>query len=158
VDVRVANGDAQCNKIYCGGGPTPYEKDGKVKPINPEFVEWGDIPSQGQRGDLKRVRDEIVAGKSVDEIALEDPLMFHQYGRTLSRIEDILLRKKFRTEMTKGIWYWGATGVGKSHKAFEGFDPETHYLYQYQEFQDGYTGQETIIMNEFRGKFDSASS
>lgn len=64
------------------------------------------------------------------------------------------MRKIFRTEQTKGIWYWGETGVGKSHKAFEGFTPDTHYVWQYEQsgWQDGYCQQETVIMNEFRGQ------
>uniref|UniRef100_UPI004047B5D6 hypothetical protein n=1 Tax=Limnohabitans sp. TaxID=1907725 RepID=UPI004047B5D6 len=57
-----------------------------------------------------------------------------------------------RTEMTQGIWYWGKTGVGKSHKAYEGFDPCTHYVVANDGgWWDGYTGQETVIFNEFRG-------
>ena len=67
----------------------------------------------------------------------------------------MLLRKRFRTEMTQGIWYHGPTAVGKSHKAFEGFDPQTHYVWKLNEksgWQDGYAGQETVIINDFRGE------
>ena len=91
--------------------------------------EHGVRVSQGERTDLEFLKDQIRDGRKVDDIALEQPSMYHQYGRTLSKIEDITMRKKFRTEFTEGIWYIGETGAGKSHKAFEGFTPETHYVY-----------------------------
>lgn len=90
---------------------------------------------------------------SVDQIAEEYPMLFHQYGRTLSKLEDIALRKRSRQWMTQGIWYWGPTGVGKSHQAFKDFDPSTHYVWKNDKgWQDGYTGQETVIINDFRGE------
>lgn len=108
---------------------------------------------QGQRSDLMELKKNIEEGKSVRDIILEDPVVFHQYGRTLTKLEDVIQSKKFRKWETKGIWYWGKTGVGKSHKAFEGFDPDTHYVYKDDKgWWDGYRGQETVIINEFRGE------
>ncbi|APA62659.1 putative replication protein [uncultured virus] len=113
---------------------------------------------QGERTDLHVVRDSIVSGATtVDEITLKTPMVYHQYGRTLHRIEDLVLRKRFRTEMTQGKWYFGDTGVGKSHTAFEGYTPETHYVWKNDNgWQDGYVGQATVIINDFRGsiKYD----
>lgn len=118
-----------------------------------DFHEFGVEPKAGRRTDLDAVKEEIVSGKRVDDIVLENPSIFHQYGRTLSKIEDVTMRKRFRTEMTEGIWYIGETGAGKSHKAFEGFTPETHYVYPYDgDWCDGYAQQETLILNEFRGQ------
>lgn len=119
-----------------------------------DWIEWGDPPKQGDRGDLKAIKDSIVEGKKVDEIIMENPIMFHQYGRTLNKIEDLTMRKKFRTEMTQGIWFWGPTGVGKSHNAFKDFTPETHYVLNINDngWWEGYTQQDTVIINEFRGQ------
>ncbi len=81
-----------------------------------------------------------------------DPVHYHQYGRTLQKAEDIQLRKRFRTEMTTCEWIYGPTACGKSHEAFEGFNPETCYVWKKETmWQDGYTGQETVIINELRG-------
>lgn len=140
---QYAKATIEDNRTYCS-------KEGK-------FKEYGNIPKQGQRVDLDDLKDSIKAGiKTVDEITMENPMMYHQYGRTLSRIEAICLRKKFRTEMTKGFWYHGKTGVGKSHKAFKGFNPDTHYVGNIAQisrgFWTGYTGQTTVIINEFRGQ------
>lgn len=120
-----------------------------------EPIHFGQPRQQGERVDLNEIKDSIVQGAtSVDEIVLEDPETYHQYGRTLSKIEDLVMRKKYRTEMTKGTWYWGPTGVGKSHKAFEGFNPDTHYLMNCNDkgWWEGYAQQETVIINDFRGE------
>lgn len=150
--VKLVNGTAQQNRTYCGA--TRYEKDGKIKEANPLFEEFGEIPSPGARTDLNAIKTEIFNGKSVDEICVENPIIFHQYGRTLEKLETISLRNKFRSEMTKGIWYYGESGTGKSHKAFENYNPKTHYVLNVQDngWWDGYNQQETVIINDFRGQ------
>jgi len=141
IHVEARKGSARQASDYC-------KKEGN-------FKEYGTISKQGERTDLDRLKDEILTeGLKVDDIVIDNPTMYHQYGRTLHKIEDLKMRKIFRTEQTKGIWYWGETGVGKSHKAFEGYTPDTHYVWQYEQsgWQDGYCQQETVIMNEFRGQ------
>jgi|688.fasta_scaffold277193_1 hypothetical protein len=115
--------------------------------------ERGTPPKQGERTDLKRKIEEIQAGLQVDDICINDPVLYHQYGRTLREAEAILMRRKFRTEMTKGIWYTGPTAAGKSHKVFEGYSPETHYVKNINEdWWDGYRQQPIVVLNEFRGQ------
>jgi len=132
------------NFVYCS-------KDG-------DFVEWGtrlpdDYKGQGSREDLRSISAEILNGKKVDDICLENPNLYHQYGRTLHYTEDIVLRDKYRTWMTTCEWIYGKTGTGKSEYAFKNFNPKTHYVYKLEEkFQDGYCGQEVIIIDEFRGQ------
>lgn len=117
------------------------------------FFEWGEPNKQGQRADLTILKENIAAGTKVDDIVMNDPVAYHQYGRTLNKIEDLAMRKRFRTEMTTGTWYWGRTGVGKSHRAFEGYSPETHYVFPNDNgWWDGYVQQPTVIFNDFRGE------
>ncbi|APA62651.1 putative replication protein [uncultured virus] len=123
-----------------------------------ELIKIGDEPKQGARGDIQESCNEILAGKrTADQVCVENPEFFHQYGRTLDRVQEIAFRKQFRKEMTKGIWYTGPSGAGKSHKAFTDFHPDTHYSKNLcDEWWDGYTGQETVILNEFRGQIKFA--
>ena len=134
-------GNAQHNITYCS-------KDNNI------LYTKGTPPQQGRRKDLEEVKNDILEGKTTSEdIAINDPMIYHQYARTLMKIEDIAMRRKFRTEMTKGIWYYGATETGKSTKAYEGFNPLTHYNWKDDGgWQDGYIQQETVIINEFRGE------
>lgn len=137
VEKCIGNLDQNCD--YC-------IKDDKV-------TEYGNKPKQGFRTDLEAIKEDLLQGKtSVDDICVEKPFVFHQYGRTLNKLEDIALRRKFRSWMTKGEWYFGDSGTGKSHKAFEDFHPSSHYVFPNDNgWWDGYTGQETVIINEFRG-------
>lgn len=139
---RACDGTLEQNCNYC-------IKDDKVH-------EFGCEPKQGHRTDLDAIKESILNHSlSVDDICVEHPNVYHQYGRTLNKLEDIALRRRWRTEMTKGIWYWGETDMGKSHIAYHsngGFNPTTHYWYPNDGgWWDGYTGQETVILNEFRG-------
>lgn len=136
--VRHCGGDPKENRAYCS-------KD-------ENFKEYGECPSQGKRTDLLCVAESIKNGKSVVEITKEDPMLYHQYGRTLNFLEDIYMRELRRTEMTRGYWLYGKTGSGKSHRAFEGYDPKTHYLLINDNgWWDGYAQQHTVIINDFRG-------
>ena len=56
-------------------------------------------------------------------------------------------------KLTQGIWLFGSTGTGKSHNAFMDYDPATCYVWKDDKgWQDGYCGQETVIINDFRGR------
>lgn len=134
-------GTQQENINYC-------KKDNKYK-------EEGSPKLQGARTDLNELKDNLLNDNvSVDDIVVERPELYHQYGRTLHKIEDLKLRKKFRTTMTECDWIYGPTGSGKSHMAFHNYTPETHYVWKYETsgWQDGYTGQDYVIINDFRGQ------
>lgn len=120
-----------------------------------DFLSYGTpAPGQGFRQDLLQDRDDILSGKmTAEDICVANPARYHQYARTFHKLEDIALRKRFRTEMTEGIWYHGPTFTGKSHFAFSGYDPAIHYIWKNDNgWQDGYTGQDVCIINDFRGK------
>lgn len=137
--VEIMHGSISDNENYCS-------KESKLTKIGTEV-------NQGKRNDLNEIKEKIMSGTRVDDLILEVPVIYHQYGRTLHKIEDIYLRQQFRKEMTKGFWYYGKTGVGKSHKVFEDFDPKTHYVKNLDDdWWDGYTGQPIVILNEFRGQ------
>lgn len=138
---EIANGTPLQAATYC-------KKDGR-------FEERGELPcSQGKRNDLDVLKDKIVRGMKVDEIVMDKPIMYHQYGRTLHKIEDLMMRKKFRNFQTIGEWIYGPTATGKSSLAFEGYHPDTHYVYKYDnsDWQDGYEQQDIVIIDEFRGQ------
>jgi len=142
-DLQIARGTAGENIDYSEKEQGTFYTQGTRIPNN-----------QGERTDLTTMRNKLVAGETTaDDILWNQPESYHQYGRTLSKLEDLVFRKKFRTEMTQGIWLHGPTGTGKSHEALSNYNPETHYLWKLDDkgWQDGYIGQETVIINEFRG-------
>jgi len=145
VHVEERRGTAKQASDYC------KKPDSRIE----EGKEFGELSRQGDRVDLKALTDKILAKETtVDNIMVETPMTYHQYGRTLEKVEDIMQRKRKRTEMTEGIWYYGETGVGKSHVMFEDYDEGTHYLWKPTDkgWWDGYKGQETVLINDFRGE------
>lgn len=138
--VKGMDGNFQQNNAYCS------------KQAN--LTKLGEEPQQGSRGDIKENIKLIKESKiSLDELMLMDPVNYNQYKNTYKDVRNLVMKKKFRTEMTKGIWYWGKTGAGKSHKAFENYHPDTHFIKDLNvNWWDNYEQQDTVIINEFRGE------
>jgi hypothetical protein len=125
-----------------------------------EYEEFGTLSSQGRRTDLEGAITTLKEGGTIEQIINDEPFIFHTYGRTLERVANMCNAKKYRTKFTKGRWYYGGTGTGKSHAAFLGYMPETHYVKNMEDgdvkWWDGYTGQKTVIIDEFRGEIGLA--
>jgi len=132
------------NEVYCS-------KEAQLQ-------KFGRPPVQGARGDLEETKEAILAGHvTPTEIMKENLAYYHQYGRTFKELHSVAMRQRFRTQHTKGIWYTGAAGAGKSTHAYENFSPETHYVKNLKdEWWDGYAQQKYVVFNEFRGQIDFA--
>lgn len=113
----------------------------------------GKGPEQGKRTDLDGLKRKLDEGEGLAGCFEENFALTVQYYKGFEKYEDIINRKKYRTEMTEGEWYHGETMTGKSEKAFLGYDPETVYLWTDDGgWWDGYTGQPVVVMNDFRGQ------
>ncbi len=161
--IETRKGTAKQAADYCKKGEQPKDEwhkegcDGPNWGLNAIVHEDGTISKQGKRKDINLVVESIIDGEmTVDEIIMTNPNDYARFGRTLDRAEDIVHRKKWRTWITAGEWLYGPTEVGKSKRAFEDFDPETHYVKSVTakevDWWDGYKGQEIVIINEFRGQ------
>jgi hypothetical protein len=139
VHVEIMRGSFEDNEAYCS-------KQGRL-------ITKGTKPDQGKRTDLKDLRDQIMTGKRVEEILMDDPYTYHQYGRTLEKIETLAQRRTFRTQMTTCDWLYGPTGSGKSHHALKDYSPDTHYLVNLTDggWWEGYKGQPYVVIQEYRG-------
>lgn len=139
--VFIIKGTLKQNIDYCS-------KQGKL-------ISHGSLPNQGERKDLKEITDEILNGNTkVSDIVENEPMLYHQYGRTLEKAEDIFWSKKWQRDGNfEGIWIHGPAGVGKSHEAFKDYHPDTHYLWTDDNgWWDNYKQQDTVIINDYRGE------
>lgn len=161
--IETRKGTANEAVVYCKKGEQPKEEWLALGPNGPnygknaKFTEQGEVSQQGSRRDLELLQREINDGTlTVQQIRQENPMIYHQYGRTLNQLEDDRMETVFRTERTQGFWLWGGTGAGKSHVAFKGFTTETHYVWKLNDnnWQDGYKQQETVIIDDFRGSIN----
>ena len=88
---------------------------------------------------------------TADDVLNNDPQFYREYGRVIEKLEDLALMRKHRTWMTTCEWIYGTSGTGASEYSFKDYNPDTHYIWTDDRgWWDGYEGQETVIINEFR--------
>lgn len=114
--------------------------------------EEGNKSAQGKRTDLNDLKNEIMSGKPLDDVILENPMAYHQYGRTMEKLETIRYKKNKRTTPTKGIWIYGGTGTSKSFNARQLAGDDRYPWVLGSQFQCGYKQQGTVVLEDFRGE------
>lgn len=96
---------------------------------------------------LEPVIDMIKAGSNIHDIAVQNPAM---YVRSSTGIEKLYHHfSQPRNFQTIGYWLYGETGQGKSRWANQHF-PEAYYKDPETDWWDGYYGQETVIIDDYR--------
>lgn len=131
---KAKGNDAQ-NKEYCA----------KAGGVN--FFEFGTPSFQGKRNDIHVVTDMVARGVSIDEIAHEHPAAFVRYHKGIERLAATYIGKRdWKTEV---YWFYGPTGTGKSRRA-QWLAPEAYRKMGGNKWWDGYTGQEDVIIDDFR--------
>jgi hypothetical protein len=103
---------------------------------------------QGERSDLKRVHGAIKEGKTLAQIAELHPQEFIRYHSGITKLRSFYQAK--RTWQTEVYVYWGATGTGKTRKAFEEAG-EDSFIYPGRGWFDGYDGQDKVVFDEYHG-------
>lgn len=122
------------------------------------IIDTGEPPHQGTRNDLVSFRDALKEGKSLIEMLDAFPVESIKYWRAMTAIQSLYFKHQglSRGWVTTGLWLYGPTGVGKSHRAFEGFNIRTHYVHNVRDkgWWDGYDPENhhTVILNDFRSK------
>lgn len=136
--LEVAKGTPKQAADYC-------KKDG-------EFEEFGTLPKgQGSRTDLSAVVSAVKEGKSLREIADENPAAIIRYGNGIQR-----LRMFFRPERTippQIKVFWGPTGTGKTRRVWEFADHEKLWVHPGDKWFDGYDGHPLVLFDDFDGSW-----
>lgn len=117
-----------------------------------KYQEFGHKPEQGKRNDLIAIKDSIMNGKKVNELVLEDPMCYHQYGRTLNKIEDIKNSQMKRDFVPYVEWIYGPTGTGKSHYVYSKEGDLYSKSFNDDKWWDGYNYQEAVLLDDYRGE------
>lgn len=132
VHLEVAKGSATQNRVYC-------TKDGK-------YEEFGELPTPGKRSDWTQAVEDLQSGVSVDQVISTFPHMLPAQ-RALREFKNLLLKPKHRE--VNVIVLYGEAGTGKSRYAYEKY-PEL-YSKPRGDWWDGYTGQSTILLDDYYG-------
>lgn len=133
--VEIAKGTGIQNYTYCS-------KDG-------DFTEHGVRPKgQGKRTDIDVVCEDISKGGFGMKQCIEKyPAQVVKFGNGLERIiQHYQPRRSFKTEVW---WFWGPTGSGKSRWAWEK-EPDAYMKSSSHKWWDGYIGQESVILDDYR--------
>lgn len=134
------NGSAQQNRDYCSG---MVPKKGMK--MNPGFLEWGELPTQGSRTDWAAAIQQLRTDDIVSVIDAQPQLA--PCIRALERYKSLTLKPLKRN--VEVIVLIGKTGTGKSSWAYDHY-PELYAKPDGQWF-DGYSGQKTILLDDYYG-------
>lgn len=158
--IEHSKGTPSQNKTYCS-------KSGDI-------YEHGELPSQGRRKDLEKIRESIEDGADELSIAKENFSTWCQYRRSFVRYRQ-LLQADPRTWKTMVVWIYGPTGTGKTRFVHERYSTsimrqlnycseryngnamdELSGLYTAVDasfsWADGYSGQDRVLIDDYRGE------
>lgn len=131
--------------VYC-------QKDGEV------VLEHGEpnLDTPGKRNDLKRVREAIVEGKSLNDLFRDEPDLYGslvRYYKGIARSLDPLQKRRTRGPVS-AEWHFGPTGCGKSYYAYaQAAEGEECYTKDNTKWWDGYDGEDVIVWDDIRGGY-----
>lgn len=92
----------------------------------------------------------VRSGASEVDIADANPGAYLRYNRGI-RVA-MLLHRKPRNFMPRILWFYGPTGTGKSRAASE-FGPSIFWAPTDKFWFDGYDGQETVVLDDYRRNY-----
>lgn len=153
--VIVATGSLLGNRDYCAKGEqshSEWESDKTQGPNygkNADFHEFGQY-GQGRRTDLQDVSEAIRLGKTEKDIAEAHGEQYMKYYRGIRELIAMLqTNNEPRSWRTIGYWCWGPTGTGKSRWAHS-LPGEVYFKAADTKWFDGFVGQETVVLDDFR--------
>lgn len=114
---------------------------------------FGTPCTTGQRTDLDRVAEMVDMGASLRSVAIECKTTFIRYHKGIKAYHDMINSRGPRVMGPDGpeVWvFWGASGTGKSRDAFSRW-PDAYRKMTTDKWWDGYNGQETVILDDFKG-------
>ncbi len=119
---------------------------------DPSFLEgpfiFGEKKSQGQRNELLVIQRDLDQGASLRDIARDN---FPEYIRFRQSFQSYQRLMTISRDWVMDIRvYVGPTGCGKTRKAMEEFGDDI-YLQVHDKWWDGYTGQQTVLIDEMYG-------
>lgn len=146
IHCEVARGSSKQASDYC-------KKDDTRKP-GTTFTEVGDR-FRTKAENLEEVTEQIKQGKSIQNIALDNSVLFVHHHRGLERLKDATM--KHRTENPVVVINWGESGAGKSYSTLECIKEQKKEAYYIPNrprtgkwFWEGYNYEELCVIDDFK--------
>jgi hypothetical protein len=117
------------------------------------FTERGTRPAgKGARTDLSGIAEAIRSGASERDVFEIDPTNYLKYSAGIKRAIYLCASTTTRRWKTEVFWFHGPTGTGKSRTAHEEA-PTAHVQSGNDYWWDGYSGQDDVIIEDYRASF-----
>nr|QKV51250.1 putative replication associated protein [Crucivirus sp.] len=115
------------------------------------LIEYGERKQQGNRSDLEDVRNLIQTGGQMKEVTERaSNLQAIKIGQLyLQHHPELHVRRNWEMEI---YWIKGPSGAGKTRWCYEQA-PMAHFSSRNLQWWDGYSDQEDVIVDDFRGDF-----
>lgn len=145
-----SRGSAQQNIDYC------TKEESRAPGAEP--FRWGIAAlGQGSRTDLAKVSDDIKAGKSLYQIAMDSSEHFLRHAKNISLMTHLIQSRQASTTIRHSlevILILGHPGTGKTRFVYEKHGLEDVYKLNTgagTTWWDGYSGQPVLLMDDFYG-------
>lgn len=116
-----------------------------------DFEEFGIVALQkGSRTDVIAFAELVRSGKTDLELMETDFNAFNRFYKTVDRYRSFIPPK--RTEELKVALFVGATGTGKTRRAYELFPDLYTFPIGKDLWSDGYMGQKNVLVDDFAGQ------
>lgn len=111
-----------------------------------DFKEFGTLPAQGKRNDIKTVKDEILSGGGMSQI-----IDIASNYQTL-KIGEMLLKYKEKKRNFKPnvVWIHGSSGAGKTRLAYELFPELYRKTNGSGKWWDGYDAHPAVLIDDIK--------
>lgn len=108
----------------------------------------------GKRTDLETIAEDILAGKSLRNVALEHPADWIRYNKGLESFASMVAPEPPKQREVKVLWLHGPTGTGKTTRVLTTAQELLGEVYTVtmpdKNPWDGYNGQKTLLLDEWR--------
>ncbi len=146
-------------KMWCAVARADYIKNKKYitkqhDRAGYEVYEWGEPSKQGDRRDLDDLRELVKSGMSRDAITTTKPTQWSNCLRYHAGIDKAISAFMLPrgNEPTKGVWFWGTTGAGKSWDAIRlaASIGSIYYKSDSTKWWPNYNGEDVVIYDDIR--------
>lgn len=132
--IKPSYANSEANTTYCSKEKILFED--------------GEKPNQGKRTDIEEIREIVRETGKMSEVVLR--ATSHQ---SIKVAEQILKYHEPKRNWKPNVkWYYGKTGKGKSHTAYDELD-NPYTCLNNGKWWDGYDAHENVIIDDFREKF-----
>jgi len=135
--IEVAQADEEKNREYCSKQEVIYE--------------MGEPMKQGQRNDLKEIKDRIAQKFNIRDLVCTEVIKNYQGLRMAENLMKYF--EPVRDKAPEIHWRYGEAGAGKTHYIYDKHDIKDIFVPINFKWWEGYDGHPVVLLDDIRGDF-----